>query len=231
MGRTKNTSDEDIILAAGNSFSMNQTMNLLGYASSGANARNLWKRVKSLDIDTSHFVVGIGGNRTTAIPLEDILIENSSYGNNQRIVRLLVSAGIKKYACESEPCSIESKWLGQKIVLQLDHINGVRTDNRIENLRILCPNCHTQTDTYCRGTRPQPERICSCGNEMTIGAAMCRSCKDIKQNAIDYPPLDELETLLREHGSFAGVGRVLNVSGTQIRQRIQKMRRLEKTNG
>ena len=45
-------------------------------------------------------------------------------------------------------CNNEGEWFGEKLVLQLDHINGISNDNRIENLRFLCPNCHTQTETY-----------------------------------------------------------------------------------
>lgn len=47
-------------------------------------------------------------------------------------------------------CNLENKWQGKKLVLQLDHINGDNKDNRIENLRLLCPNCHSQTSTFCK---------------------------------------------------------------------------------
>lgn len=50
------------------------------------------------------------------------------------------------YVCEC--CGNDGEWLGKKISLQLDHINGINNDNRIENLRFLCPNCHSQTDTF-----------------------------------------------------------------------------------
>lgn len=84
------------------------------------------------------------------IPLEEILVENSTYSSSRSLrERLILELGWKD-ACSNEDCPInEPMWLGKPITLQLDHINGVRTDNRIENLRILCPNCHSQTDTWC----------------------------------------------------------------------------------
>ena len=53
-----------------------------------------------------------------------------------------------EYKCSGKDCCNKGEWLGKPLVLQLDHINGVRDDHRLENLRFLCPNCHSQTDTY-----------------------------------------------------------------------------------
>ena len=58
----------------------------------------------------------------------------------------LFTDGYKEIKCEE--CGIEDKWNGKDIVLELDHINGDKYDNRLENLRILCPNCHSQTETF-----------------------------------------------------------------------------------
>lgn len=80
------------------------------------------------------------------IPLEQVLVEHSTYTNRQSLKRKLIKAGLKKNECEV--CGNDPEWNGLPLVLQLDHINGVGDDNRIENLRIICPNCHTQTDTF-----------------------------------------------------------------------------------
>ena len=77
---------------------------------------------------------------------EDILAgKHSSYGT-AKVKKRLIEEGIMK--CECAWCGITDTWNGKPIVLHLDHINGVNNDHRLENLRLLCPNCHSQTDTY-----------------------------------------------------------------------------------
>jgi 5-methylcytosine-specific restriction endonuclease McrA len=77
-------------------------------------------------------------------PLKSYLVENSPYQSNKLRIRLLVE-GIKPHQCEV--CG-NSTWNNKLIPLELDHINGVNNDNRLENLRIICPNCHAQTEHY-----------------------------------------------------------------------------------
>jgi len=95
---------------------------------------------------------GNGGVCGYKIPMVEILVENSTYDSNTKLKKRLVVEGFLKYKCYNEKCVLhthEVLWCGDTIVLHLDHINGVRTDNRIKNLRFLCPNCHSQTKTYC----------------------------------------------------------------------------------
>lgn len=87
------------------------------------------------------------GRATAKIPLEEILVEDSTYTNINRLKIRLVNEGHLKYKCNN--CKNEGKWLGETLSLQLDHINGEPSDHRIENLRFLCSNCHSQTSTYC----------------------------------------------------------------------------------
>jgi predicted RNA-binding Zn-ribbon protein involved in translation (DUF1610 family) len=76
----------------------------------------------------------------------DAIFKENSYYSNELIKKRIVKDDLLEYKCSK--CGIDS-WQGEPIVLELDHINGINIDNRLSNLRYLCPNCHSQTDTYC----------------------------------------------------------------------------------
>lgn len=78
-------------------------------------------------------------------PLEEILVEHSTYDNTVYLRMKLFCSGLKEQKCE---CCGLTEWYGKPIPLQLHHINGVHDDNRLENLQILCPNCHSLTENY-----------------------------------------------------------------------------------
>ncbi len=84
-------------------------------------------------------------NNSTKIPLLEILQGiHPQYQSNKLRIRL-IEEGVKPHKCE---CCGNTQWMGKPISLEVDHVNGVSTDHRLENLRILCPNCHAQTETY-----------------------------------------------------------------------------------
>lgn len=88
---------------------------------------------------------GTDKSSSLKIPLRDILAgKYPNYQSNKLRIRL-IEEGIRERQCE---CCGNSEWLGKPISLEVDHINGIKTDHRIQNLKILCPNCHAQTETY-----------------------------------------------------------------------------------
>ena len=89
-------------------------------------------------------------------PTHTLLVEGRRV-TSSRLKRRLIAEGYLEELCVE--CGLGPEWNGKQLVLQLDHINGVNTDNRIENLRILCPNCHTQTSTYVGRNRSNPDRV------------------------------------------------------------------------
>jgi hypothetical protein len=139
------------IQAVADNISIGGVLSQLGYGVSGTNYRRVHNMVRDLQLDTSHWL-GMGYLRgrthswTPARPLSEVLVERSKYVNRMQLKKRLVGEGILRYACAV--CGI-AEWQGQPLVLQLDHLNGVGDDHRLENLRLLCPNCHSQTTTFC----------------------------------------------------------------------------------
>jgi len=135
-----------------NSKSISDVINKLGLRNAGGNFKTIKNYIENYKIDTAHFETDKLRvdklkklSKESKIDLNLILIENSNYSRSS-LKKRLVDEKILEYKCEK--CSNIGEWLGEKITLQLDHKNGVFNDNRIENLRFLCPNCHSQTDTF-----------------------------------------------------------------------------------
>jgi 5-methylcytosine-specific restriction endonuclease McrA len=142
--------DQEVIQAVSNSLSYRQALINLGLKPIGGNYRILQRRIKELSLDTKHFtgqghLKGKTHNWATKTPLAEILVEGSNYQSYSLKKRLFREKIIENKCSE---CGLGDEWFGKKINHHLDHINGVNTDNRLENLRLLCPNCHSQTDTY-----------------------------------------------------------------------------------
>lgn len=152
MPASRKHSQEKLLEALRTSRSIRQALIKAGYSPLGGNYHTVHKLIREHRIDTSH-MTGQGWNRGDVMglaamnrrPLEEILVKDSDYTKTYRIKERLIAAGLKERACEI--CGL-TEWNGKQISLELDHINGDRFDNRLENLQILCPNCHAQTDNY-----------------------------------------------------------------------------------
>ena len=143
-----------------------------------SNARAVKKRIAEEILDITHFThKGIYTHRNTVRnirPLEDILRKDSYYKSSS-LRKRLIGKGLLINICAL--CKIGPIWNGKTLVLQLDHINGTHTDNRIENLRILCPNCHSQTDTFCsKNKRREPNKCVNCLVNIKHTSVRCETC-------------------------------------------------------
>lgn len=148
----KKSSDEAFIKAVAESTCMAEVLRTLGLKT--FNYKSLYARIQRLNLNTSHW----NPNKNTFKPghqafnkksVDEMLIEYNPNARNHVIRQRLIADGRWTYICTD--CGI-SEWRGKPITLQVDHINGVNTDYRFENLRLLCPNCHSQTPTFCRGS-------------------------------------------------------------------------------
>lgn len=123
----------------------------MGLRAAGSNFKTLDKYLKKYKISTDHFEKNWRNmaykNMQRSIPLSEILIKDSTYSNRSNLKKKLFKKGIKENRCEI--CGQLPIWNGKEISLILDHINGVHNDNRIENLRIVCPNCNATLPTHC----------------------------------------------------------------------------------
>lgn len=153
MGK-RTWTDEQLKAAVLSSDSIAEVLRFLGLAVRPGNYKTINKYIKSLELNTTHFVgqnwVGTRNTVPSKRPIDEILVVNSTY-NTSHLRDRLIKEGLKNWVCEM--CH-RRMWLGSPIALETDHINGVNNDHRLENLRFLCPNCHATTDTW-RGRKPK----------------------------------------------------------------------------
>lgn len=141
--------DEQFIETVTHSSSIAGVIKALGLIPAGGNYATVNNKIKELNLDISHFTgkgwnIGLKFKPKKAKPLSEILVENSNY-QSFKLAQRLIKERVKERKCER--CK-RTEWEGVPIPLELHHINGTRTDNRIGNLQLLCPNCHALTDNY-----------------------------------------------------------------------------------
>lgn len=145
---------EDLVLKS-NTFK--EILNYFGFENKGSNHITLKARMNYLSIDYSHiknhnsYHKMVACQKERSIPPNIVFVENSKYS------RKLAKSKIIKYSLldygTCSICGLSSMWQGRPIVMILDHINGISNDHRLENLRLVCPNCNSQLPTHCGGNK------------------------------------------------------------------------------
>src|SRR4051812_49693922 len=226
--------ESEVRAAVADSRSYAEVLRRLGLRAAGGNHRTVRKYVEDVwGIPVDHFdrrreQAGAGPGR--AIPLAEVLVEGSTY-HRGHLKRRLLAERLKRPECEM--CGQGELWRGRRMSLVLDHINGVHDDHRLENLRILCPNCNATLDTHCgrHKTRKHHDRPCPTCRRVfrpsTGGQRYCStSCAgrgernrraQRARRRVPRPPYDQLLREIEALG-YLGAGRKYGVSDNAIRK-------------
>jgi len=195
------------------------------------NFDTLNRKIILYGIDISHFKKyknNLKNNKKCE--LCDILVEKSSYSNNVRLKERLYKEGYKERVCEM--CSQGEEWNGKHMSLILDHINGEHTDNRIENLRIVCPNCNATLSTHggknTKNKSEKKEKKCECGTLLGTRnkSGLCKKCNDISRRKVERPSWKVLSEELNKY-NYSELGRKYNVCRTTIKGWVKKYKKEE----
>lgn len=148
LGRFQDISDDYFVSVVNRNNCIRDVVGELGYSrSSGSMGVKVSERIKRLNIDISHFHDRKSdASSHPKYSLKEILIKDSPYENINRLKIRIIKEGLLEYKCSK--CGNTGIWNGKKLTLQLEHKNGIHNDHRLSNLEFLCPNCHSQTDTY-----------------------------------------------------------------------------------
>lgn len=149
MPQKKKWDEQQLADAVKASESIRSVLIKIGLKPAGGNYTFINKQIKLLRLDISHFK-GKAWNKGRKLPskrksLDDLLVVDSNY-QSYKLKKLLFKFGLKNQECEL--CGWAKISLDGRLPLELDHVNGDGRDNRIENLRILCPNCHSLQPTH-----------------------------------------------------------------------------------
>lgn len=224
------------------SSTIKEVIRKLGYAdpSQGAHNRRLHQRIKEDSLDTTKFESNckLWRNKFNAAvtmkrarPIEEYFIENSTV-RRESLKKKLVDDKLIPFICAM--CGIKDTWNERPLSLHLDHINGVNNDNRLENLRFLCPNCHSQTETYS-GKNSTSRKMCvSCNTNLpqTTYGKYCSICKPknsakrafyARESKRKFHTTKEelIKTIQYYSGNMTSVGKHYGVSCNSIRKRCR----------
>lgn len=231
-------SKEELVEIAKRSTTISDVLLHFNLLNKGGNYKTLQKRFEEDMIDFNHIKLGINSNKGRVFikekfSLARVLVEHSTYNRNTLKKRLIEEGLLKNecYVCGQLPI-----WNNLPLSLQIDHINGVSDDNRIENLRILCPHCHSQTDNFAGKNKAKPivisNRIkiqynCIDCNELLNDnrGKRCRKCNGIDLSTKNHSkfvwPSNEALLNLLSKNTVKQISKQINIPLYSLRKHIK----------
>lgn len=212
-------SDKQMIEAIKSSYSFASVLRKLGLSVRPGNYPTLRNFIKTHEISISHmdpFGHKSSQFKSIGLPLGEILVDNSTYSSGS-LKRRLIKSKILKNKCSICGCS---EWNGKPLKTILDHINGKNNDHRIENLRMLCPNCNSQQETFCRGGRKisKIRHSCpKCGAEIYHTSKQCLRCSILERKNPKKPSAEVLSSDIKTM-SWVAIGKKYGVSDNAVRK-------------
>lgn len=205
------------------SVSIGAVLGVFGLKNKGGNYRTLTARLKQLGIPFDKFSKNFGVGRIgSPVPAELAFAVNSSYPRAS-LKKRIIKGRLLPNKCAV--CGTPPEWRGKILSLVLDHINGVSNDNRLENLRLLCPNCNSQTPTFAgrnNKNKLSVNNCVDCDKVICNAAIRCKKCvgkiTGLTRRAVKQRP--SLDVLIKETSElgFCAVGRKYGVSDNAIRK-------------
>lgn len=228
MPSLRQLTQEDAINLLESHDSFQSILHSLGLRPAGGNYKALHARFSELGIDTSSIYEkskAIKVRRLTEnhdkgrIDPSLVLIESSPYSRSV-VRRILRQEKLLTYSCES--CGLSDTWNGAPLTLQIDHRNGIANDHRLENLRFLCPNCHSQTESFAGRNTRKPKKTCTiCSREIKGqgGRNLCLRCAAKARRKVLRPSETDLRAVISLYNNnLCAVGRHYGVSDNAIRK-------------
>jgi hypothetical protein len=234
--RPRYTEDE-LREAIAASRSWSDVLRRVGLRPAGGNHLTVRKHAAMWSISTDHFDPHAASREALwharqPRPLAEVLVEDSTYSRST-LKKRLYNEGLKQRQCEI--CGQGEHWNGRQMALILDHINGVATDNRLENLQVVCPNCAATLSTHCgRNNAFIESRTClHCAEEFQPDRGGQRYCSfecgirspgsnapQPERRKVERPPYEQLIAEL-EASNYSAVGRKYGVSDNAVRKWIR----------
>jgi 5-methylcytosine-specific restriction endonuclease McrA len=228
------------VIAVSEADSISDVLQALGLRLTGGNPLTIKKRIAELGLSTGHFQrkrQKEGRESTHARPSPEGVFVYPSRKKSGNIAKFILRWGLKPYSCEQ--CGNEGKHNSKPLRLQLDHIDGDTANNTLSNLRFLCPNCHSQTETFAGRSASSKRRklilskweecrdlgevIAKCGlRPKTVRSILAAHGIEVpkmtppKKFKIEWPSIEELTRLVWE-APVTHVARDLGVSGTSVK--------------